>query len=312
MLLAQVEAFLAIARVGSVREAAERISIGQPAMTARIQALEAELGARLFTRTSRGMRLTEAGLAFLPYAERAADALREGADLVTEVDGGLAGELVIGAAPAVSAYVMPEVLARFARERPGIRLKVRTGHSEEVIEMVVRGEVRLGVVREYRDPRVDIQPLYDDELQLVARPDHPAAEVGMLDAAAMESTRLIVFARSSAYYDLTDSLLRAAGIPSRSLMEVDNIEAAKRMAERGLGVALLPSTSVADAVAAGTLRHVRFEGFGEEGLHDRIVLIRRPDVTAGGATAAVMALLALLRRIPEVIPGARPLPSGER
>lgn len=312
MLLAQVEAFLAIARSGSMREAATRISVGQPAITARIQALEAELGVSLFVRTSRGMRLTEAGLAFLPYADRAAEAIRDGTELVAEVDRGFAGELVLGAAPAVSAYVLPEVLARFSRERPGVRLKVRTAHSEDVIEMVARGEVRLGVVREYRDARVEIQPLYDDELLIVARPDLPGFASGTVGSFGMRDTRLIVFARTSAYYDLTDGLLRQAGVPSRSVMEVDNIEAAKRMAERGLGLALLPSTAVADALAAGTLRKIDVEGFRARELHDRVVLVRRlGSDRAGGQTDAIDALCALLHEIPDTIPGARRVPAEE-
>jgi DNA-binding transcriptional LysR family regulator len=313
MLLAQVEAFLAIARSGSMHEAATRISVGQPAITARIQALEAELGASLFVRTPRGMRLTEAGLAFLPYADRAAEAIRDGAELVAEVDRGFAGELVLGAAPAVSAYVLPEVLARFSRERPGVRLKVRTAHSEDVIEMVARGEVRLGVVREYRDARVEIQPLYDDELLIVARPDLPGFTLGTVGGSGMRDTRLIVFARTSAYYDLTDGLLRQAGVPSRSVMEVDNIEAAKRMAERGLGLALLPSTAVADALAAGTLRKIDVEGFRARELHDRVVLVRRfGSDRAGGQADAIDALCTLLHEIPDLIPGARRIPAAER
>jgi DNA-binding transcriptional LysR family regulator len=312
MLLAHVEAFLAIARSGSMREASTRILVGQPAITARIQNLEAELGVSLFTRTPRGMRLTEAGLAFLPYADRAAEALRDGAHLVAEIDRGFAGELVLGAAPAVSAYVLPAVLARFSAERRAIRLKVRTGHSEEVIEMVARGEVRLGVVREYRDRRVDAEPLYLDDLVIVARPDHPGIGSGTIRSDDLLDTRLIVFARSSAYYDLTDSLLRQAGVPSRNIMEVDNIEAAKRMAERGLGLALLPSTAVADALDAGALRQVDVEGFRSRGLHDRVVLVRRlgaDDVSR--PTDAIDALCALLREIPDMIPGARRISPDE-
>jgi DNA-binding transcriptional LysR family regulator len=308
ILLAQIEAFLAVARHGSMREASGGLSVGQPAMTARIQALETELGVELFTRTPRGMRLTEAGLVFLPYAERAVDALLDGSQLVGDVGRGLAGELVIGAAPAVSAYVLPHVLARFARERPWVRLKVRTGHSEEVIEMVVRGDVRLGVVRQYRDARVDIQPLYTDELVTVARPGEPGTGDGPISPGEMAGTRFIVFARSSAYYDLTDSLLREAGVSSRNVMEVDNIEAAKRMAEQGLGIALLPSTAVADALASGALRAVDLEGFHAPRLHDRVVLVRRIGAERrAGEGDIVDVFYELLRDVPNVIAGARTL-----
>ena len=70
MLIRQVECFLTVSRLGNVSRAAEEMYLTQPTLTARIKALEDELGDQLFVRTSRGMRLTEAGKEFLPYAER--------------------------------------------------------------------------------------------------------------------------------------------------------------------------------------------------------------------------------------------------
>ena len=146
MLLANVESFLEVARQGNMRRAAETLYVSQPTLTARIQALEAELEATLFRRSRSGMTLTAAGRAFMPYAERALESLRGGTALVRDVERGVAGELAIGAAAAVSAYVLPELLARFTAEHPDVRLLVRTGHSEELVDAVVRGEVALGLV----------------------------------------------------------------------------------------------------------------------------------------------------------------------
>src|SRR5689334_5962064 len=110
MLLAQVEGFVEIARQRNLSRAADVMHVTQPALTARLQALEEEVGTPLFVRGRRGMALTDAGRAFLPYAERALEALDEGAGLLTELARGGTGELVLGAAPAVSAYVLPALL----------------------------------------------------------------------------------------------------------------------------------------------------------------------------------------------------------
>src|ERR1700757_3006651 len=83
--LLQVEGFLEVARRGSVSRAAEALYITQPTLTARLHGLERELGAKLFQRTPRGMRLTEAGHAWVPYAERAMRALVEGSDALEQV-----------------------------------------------------------------------------------------------------------------------------------------------------------------------------------------------------------------------------------
>lgn len=307
MLLANVEGFLEIARLGNMRRAAEALHLSQPALTGRIQALEAELGATLFRRGRSGMTLTAAGRAFVPSAERALETLRSGAALVRDVERGVAGELAIGAAAAVSAYVLPELLARFTATHPQVRLLVRTGHSEDIVEAVLRGEVAVGLVRELRDLRVTSRPLYEDELVLVTRPDHPFAERGRIDVGRLGEARLIFFDRTSSYYGLTNALLRAAGVTPQGIMELDNIEAAKRMVERGLGVALLPATAVADALEARSL--VRVALLGADPIRRRIVAVDRPQ--AGQPSAVLAAFRELLERIPELIPGARPVARDE-
>lgn len=307
MLLANVEGFLEVARAGNMRRAAEALHLSQPALTGRIQALEAELGAALFRRGRSGMTLTAAGRAFVPSAERALEMLRGGAALVRDVERGVAGELAVGAAAAVSAYVLPELLARFTATHPQVRLLVRTGHSEEIVEAVVRGEVALGLVRELRDPRVASRPLYADELVLVARPHHPFAERGRIDVGRLAEARLIFFDRTSSYYGLTNALLRTAGVSPQGIMELDNIEAAKRMVERGLGVALLPGTAVADALGAGSL--VRVALLGVAPIRRRIVAVERAQ--AAEPSTVLATFRELLDRIPELIPGARSVARDE-
>ena len=274
MLLAQVEGFIEIARQGNMRRAAYALSISQPALTARLQALEEELGTALFRRTHSGMVLTPAGRAFLPHADRAIEAIRSGGSLVRELEHGVIGELALAVAPAVSAYVLPEILVRFTERHPDVRLLVRTGHSEEIVDLVARGEVELGIVRQLRDPRVRSRPLYEDELILVARPDHPFAMAGSVDVSEISHAQLILFDRTSSYYDVTNALFRVAGVIPRGVTEVDNIEAAKRMVERGLGVALLPGTAVADALSAGSLREIELAGTTT--IRRRIVAVERP------------------------------------
>src|SRR5262249_27769360 len=176
-----------------------------------------------------GMLLTEAGRTFLPYAERALTALRSGAQLVEDVGEGTAGELSIGAAPAVSTYVLPALLDRFVRDYPSVRLLVRTGHSEEIVDLVLRSEVQLGIVRELRDGRVVSSPLYEDELVLVVNARHRFARRGTVPLEWLAGERLIFFDRTSSYYDLTNAMFREAGVSPRGAIELDNIDAAKKM-----------------------------------------------------------------------------------
>src|SRR5438874_2939471 len=108
MQLAQVEGFVEVAHRGNLSRAAETLFITQPALTARLRSLESEVGTALFRRGRRGMALTDAGRAFLPHAERALRALRDGAAIVGQVP--IAEALVLGAAPAISTYTLLSLL----------------------------------------------------------------------------------------------------------------------------------------------------------------------------------------------------------
>jgi len=302
VLLSQLEALVETARQRNLSRAAETLHVTQPALTARLHGLEAELGTSLFTRGRRGMALTDAGRAFLPYAERALAAVQDGSSMLTELRRGGTGELVLGAAPAVSTYVLPKLLVRFTQRHPRVRLSVRTGHSEEILEMALRREIDLGLVRELRHPDIESRSLYEDELVLVAQATHPLAERGSMDLAAMSDVRLILFDRTSSYYDLTNAYFRAAGVSPSGVMELDNIDAAKQMVGQGLGIALLPHTAVADELADGRLRAIAIRG--SQPIRRRIVAIRRRDVgVVAGPTAAFLEILA---GVGELLPGARP------
>lgn len=299
MLTAQVEAFLEVARQGNLSRAAEALHVTQPAVTARLQALESEVGSPLFTRGRRGMSLTDAGRAFLPYAERALLALEDGASLVRGLAHGGTGELVLGAAPAVSTYVLPALLVRFTDTNPRVRLVVRTGHSEQILEMALRREIDLGLVREIHHPDIERLPLYEDELRLVVHPDHPFARRDRIAVEEIGGARLILFDRTSSYYDLTNAYFRQAGVAPDGVMELDNIDAAKQMVGQGLGIALLPHTAVATELADGRLAVV--ELIGAPPIRRRIVAIRRRDL--GIATGPTAAFLEVLAGVGELLPG---------
>src|ERR1700736_4393136 len=253
MLLAQIEGFLEVARRGNVSRAAEAMFVTQPTLTARLHALERELGEPLFARTRRGMRLTDAGRAFLPYAERAMRAVRDGRQALNDARSASAGRLVLGAAPAVSTYILPALLQRFAAAYPRVEVAVRTGHSEDVLQMLLREEVQLAMVRALRHRDIESIPLYDEELVLVVPPGHAFADRNRVGIADLSSERLILFDRTSSYYELSQTFFLSLGVTPREAMELDNIEAAKKMVERRLGVPLLPRPAVSGEIAAKTL-----------------------------------------------------------
>ena len=287
MRLEQLEAFVEVARRGSVSRAAEALYATQPTLTARVKGLEQELDAALFIRSQRGMRLTDAGRAFLPYAERTVDTVSSGRRLLSELARGESGQLALGAAPAVSTYVLPRILTRFRRTHPKVSLAVRTGHSEEVLELVLREQVQVGLGRALRHPQVEAIPLYEDELVLVVDPGHRFAAAREIGPDELSDAQLILFDRTSSYHRLTSEFFEGVGAVPRGVMELDNIDAAKKMVEQGLGFALLPHTAVAAELERGSLQTVTLADAPAP--KRRIVIFRRRD--AGPPSGALQAFL---------------------
>jgi len=307
VLLNQITAFIETARRQSVSRAAEALFISQPALTARLKGLESDLGAELFLRGPRGMRLTDAGNAFLPYAVRALETLTDGRMQVNALERGGAGRLAIGAAPAVSTYVLPALLKRFSEGYPRVSVSVRTGHSEEILDLVLREQVTLGLVRALQHPEIMSTPLYEDRLILVVEPSHPFAGESRIRMKDLAEEQLIQFDRTSSYHDLTSALFVTAGVSPAARMELDNIDAAKKMVEQGFGVALLPQTSVADELEAGTLAEV--EVVDAAPVRRKIVAITRRD--AGPPAGQPKAFLATFEEIREELT-SRPRPPAPR
>lgn len=291
MLLAHLESFLEVARTGNVSRAAQALFLTQPAVTARLKALESDLGVELFVRSARGMKLTDAGRAFLPYAQRTLGLVTEGRQVVADLREGATGELVIGAAPAVSTYLLPTILKTYRTTHPNVRLGVRTGHTEEVLEMVLRQEVNIGIGRPVRHPEVELIPVFEDELLLVVSRRHPFAARTKVRMDELASDRLILFDRASSYHELTSALFREAGVVPASVLELDNVEAAKKMVQQGLGVALLPRMALEAELRSRSLRPVRL--IGAQPVRRPIVALRRKD--AGEPIGPVAGFLETLR-----------------
>jgi DNA-binding transcriptional LysR family regulator len=286
----QLEAFLEVARTENVTRAAAALGLSQPALTERLRGLERDLGAEILVRSRRGVRLSDAGRALIPHAQRALAAMEEGRRAVDQQRRGETGRLAIGSAPAVSTYALPGALRRFQVAHPSVHLSVRTGHSEEILELVLREEVEIGLVREIRHSDIEVTPLYEDELILVVERAHPFAERGRIRITELSREHLVTFDRASSYNELTQALFREAGVAPRGVIELDNVEGAKRCVAKGLGVALLPRQAVRDELARRTLRQVAIAG--ARPIRRRIVAIRRRG--AGAPPATVSAFLRIL------------------
>ncbi len=295
MEIPQLEAFLEAADRGSFRRAADALYLSQPSVSARVQALEEEVGVALFHRTARGVRLTDMGRTFLPFAQRSMETLKRGKEVLESVRQASAGILNMATARVIGTYVLPNILQKFQQQYPQTNLHIKVGGSSEVLQMVVDEEVQLGLARFMQHPDVDALHLYDEEAVLVVHPSHPFAKDGVAAMYQVAQERLILYDpgdRGSSYFEFINRVCRDAGVTPKIEMNLDSVEAAKNMVELGLGVSFLPRSAVLRELESHLLTLVSLAEVSPVRLPTYVLLRRGQE-----HSPTVLAFLKLLREI---------------
>src|SRR6478609_4126941 len=178
MELQQMRYVVAVAETNSFTRAAERCLVVQSALSHQIARLERELGARLFERTSRKVRLTAAGEAFLPAARQCLEAAERAAAEVAAAVGEVRGRLAVGLISTVTAVDIPAGLREFRGRHPRVRIGLRVGASKDLVEQVRQGALDvafLGLPTTFRPEGVTARELARGRLVAAVAPDHPLA-----------------------------------------------------------------------------------------------------------------------------------------
>ncbi|MGK5628899.1 LysR family transcriptional regulator [Streptomyces sp. URMC 123] len=247
--LQQMRYVLAVAECASFTRAAERCHIVQSALSHQVARLEAELGARLFDRTSRRVRLTTAGEAFLPAARQCVEAAERARAQVAAATGEIRGTLTVGSIPTVAAVDLPAVLREYRLRYPQVRISLRTDSSEHLVDQVREGMLDaafLGVPPGFRMQGVCDRELACGRHVAVVAPDHRLAGEGDVDLRSLAEEVFVDFAAGSAARAQSDQAFAAAGLRREVAFEVSGVELMVRMVRHGLGVALLPEAFTAE------------------------------------------------------------------
>jgi len=286
----QLETFLAIVTYGGFHKAAEALHVSQPAVSGRVRALEASLGVQVFTRGKTRPELSPAGKALRPHAEELLRTVALARQAIHELQPQTAGAVRVAASLSVCTYLMPEVMEKYRAANPEVMVHLRSGNSMQVLKMVLEGEAEIGVARSLNHPEVETTTLRDDPLVLVGHRALRAPGNRQVNLEEVESWPLIFYDRGSSDWTLSQGLFRRAGLIPNAVLEVETIEAAKRMVERKLGFSFLPQMALTHELRKGKL--VSIEITDAEPLRRNLDVIRprrRP------LTKEALDLLAVLR-----------------
>ena len=210
----QLEVFLAVARAGSFRRAAERVHLSQPALSQHVSALERILDARLLDRTGRAVNLTEAGQVLQDHALRVFAALAGAREAIAELGGVSRGSLVVGASTTPGIYLLPAVIGGFEREYPQVAVHLQIANSRVIEERVRANEFDLGVVGGHGlGPGEEcLAAGVLDELVLIVPPGHPWAGQRRLDPSRLGQERFLTREEGSASRTVTEQALQHARV----------------------------------------------------------------------------------------------------
>ncbi|GHC54337.1 LysR family transcriptional regulator [Streptomyces flavofungini] len=235
---------VAVAETNNFTRAAERCLVVQSALSHQIARLEKELGARLFERTSRRVRLTPAGEAFLPAARQCLAAAERAAAEVAAAVGEVRGRLAVGLIPTVAAVDVPGALRDFRHQYPQVRISLRVGASDELIEQVREGALDvafLGLPTTARPHGVAAHELARDRLVAVVAPDHPLAGETSVSLRRLATEVFVDLPAGTAGRLQSDQAFEAAGLTRDVAFEVTAADFITRLVAPGLGIAMLPS-----------------------------------------------------------------------
>jgi LysR family transcriptional regulator, regulator of the ytmI operon len=245
MNLRHLATFLAIARVGSFSRAARELSYAQSTVTLHVQELEAELGATLFHRSRAGVFLTEAGKTLVAMAAPIVTQVEELRTALAELSSGAAGQVAIGAVEPAASVRLPPLLAQFYEARPGVELSVDVTTTRSIAEQVASGRLDVGLSSTPPPGiEVDFEPLFTESLTLLVPAAHPLASAPTVTKDDLARNRVMVTEEGCAYRRAIDAGMCAAGTTLGSVMEITSVATLSHSVQAGLGVALVPQSTV--------------------------------------------------------------------
>jgi len=288
MELRHLQHFVAVAEDRHFTRAAERLMVSQSGLSASIRALERELQAPLFVRTTRSVTLTEAGRALLAEAERILAQVRAAHEAVAAVQGVLRGTLSLGTEQCIAGVDVAKLLAGFRRRHPDVEIRLRQAGSGALAEEVAAGRLDLAFAVRTREDTDQLRsvPLTSEPMTVLCHPSHRLATAGAVTPEELGGEAFVDFHPDWGPRRTTDTAFAAAHVRRTVALEVNDVHSLLDLVDEALGIAVVPRhfRHKREALTALPLK-----GTGEM-VYETVALLPPPEATSPAARA-LMTLL---------------------
>ncbi len=279
----ELDSFVTLVDTGGIRQAAEKLHLTPGAVHRQLRLLESSLGVPLYEKVGRQLHLSQAAEVLLPYVREILMRRQAAITAIEEWQGLKQGMVRIGAGPAISTYLLPELLRRFRKRLPSIDIFVDTGRTPGLIEKAKQGALDLILLVAAGRPEEQTftsEVSWEFETVLVSKlPDVPRR----CNLAALQKFPFILFQKDSSMGDLLERYFAALDFRPHVIMRFDNAEAIKAMIRSGLGVSLLPYWTVVGECRSKGLFQIRQR---ERPLMANVMLVSRDTRFLSRAAAA--------------------------
>jgi DNA-binding transcriptional LysR family regulator len=281
MELRQLAYFVAVVEEANFTRAAARLHIAQPGVSAQIRQLEKEFGHELLDRSGRTVRLTEMGAAVLPFARAALAAVEDARLAVDELAGLIRGHVAVGMVTSHN-FDIPGLLASFHDDHPAVEITLAEAGSDRLVADVRAGVLDAAIVGLAGDPPVNlnVHVLSDEPIVAAVSLDDPLAGRARIPVDVLADRPLICLPLGTGVRSSLENACAAAGFRPHVAFEAGTPQVLAELAERGLGMAVLPDSLVRNRRG--------LHGIAVAGLRGRLALVWRSHAPISPAARALI------------------------
>lgn len=241
----QLRYICAIAETGSFSRAAERCRVAQPSLSQQVLKLEEDLGAKLFDRLGRSVRLTDAGRAFLPHARAILSQMEAARSSVAGQRADLRGSVAVGVIPTIAPYLIPRATAAFAKKYPDAKVRIVEATTPVLIEGLRTLSIDLAILAlPLRHKDLELFPLRREPLFAVLPRDHARAEAKSMALKELRGASFVMLRDGHCFRDLSLNACAHARVAPRIAFESDQFSSVLGMVAAGVGVSIVPEMAV--------------------------------------------------------------------
>ena len=256
--LQQLRYIVALAQERHFHRAASKMHVTQPTLSQQVKKLEEELGAPLFERSAQGVRLTQEGEKFIPYAIATLDKLALGISELQEKTGATIGKIRIAAIPTIAPYLLPTLISAVKKKAPKLRLEVSELTTSILVEHLKEDKIDLGVLSlPIPDTSIVSRSLGYEKFYLAVSKQHRLAKKKSISAKELEKEQLLILQEGHCFSDQALEYCERNRNDEQVIFQGSSLSSVMRLAETGEGVTLVPELAL-DTRAYPNLRFLPF------------------------------------------------------